>query len=118
VYYEGITQLLDQPEFAHSEKLRPILNLLEHQPRLAHFLAESLGQPGVHVIIGTENRLEEMHEAAMVLTRYGSPGEAWGVIGVVGPTRLPYWRAVPMVQFLAEMMDVLVQTGSGGSAGE
>lgn len=107
VYLEGLAQLLGQPEFAQSEKLRPILEVLEQQPLLARFLAESLAAPGVQVIIGTENRLEQMHEASLVLTRYGSPDDLWGVLGILGPTRLPYWRAVPMVRFMAEMMDVL-----------
>ena len=56
---------------------------------------------------GAENRLAQMREASLVLTRYGSEDEAWGVLGVLGPTRLPYWRAVPMVRFMAELMDVV-----------
>ena len=107
VTLEGLAQLLSQPEFAQSERLRPILEVLEQQPLLARFLAESLASPGVQVIIGAENRLEQMREASMVLTRYGSEDDAWGVLGVVGPTRLPYWRAVPMVRFVAELMDVV-----------
>ena len=108
VTLEGLAQLLTQPEFAQSQKLRPILEVLEQQPLLARFLAESLASPGVQVIIGAENRLEQMRDASLVLTRYGSEDDAWGVLGVLGPTRLPYWRAVPMVRFVAELMDVLV----------
>lgn len=107
VTLEGLAQLLSQPEFAQSERLRPILEVLEQTPLLARFLAESLASPGVQVIIGAENRLEQMREASLVLTRYGSEDDAWGVLGVVGPTRLPYWRAVPMVRFVAELMDVV-----------
>ena len=107
VTLEGLAQLLSQPEFAQSQKLRPILEVLEQQPLLARFLAESLASPGVQVIIGAENRLEQMRDASLVLTRYGSEDDAWGVLGVVGPTRLPYWRAVPMVRFVAELMDVV-----------
>ena len=107
VSLEGLTQLLSQPEFAQSEKLRPIIEVLEHQPLLARFLAESLASPGVQVIIGAENRLEQMREASLVLTRYGSDEDIWGVLGVLGPTRLPYWRAVPMVRFMAELMEVV-----------
>ena len=88
VSLEGLAQLLSQPEFAQSQKLRPILEVLEQQPMLARFLAESLATPGVQVIIGSEE-------------------DAWGVLGVLGPTRLPYWRAVPMVRFMAELMDVV-----------
>jgi heat-inducible transcriptional repressor len=107
VSLDGLAQLLSQPEFAQSQKLRPILEVLEQQPLLARFLAESLASPGVQVIIGAENRLEQMREASLVLTRYGSDEDAWGVVGVLGPTRLPYWRAVPMVRFIAELMDVV-----------
>jgi len=107
VSLEGLTQLLSQPEFAQSQKLRPIIEVLEHQPLLARFLAESLASPGVQVIIGAENRLEQMREASLVLTRYGSDDDIWGVLGVLGPTRLAYWRAVPMVRFMAELMEVV-----------
>jgi heat-inducible transcriptional repressor len=107
VSLEGLTQLLSQPEFAQSQKLRPIIEVLEQQPMLARFLAESLANPGVQVIIGAENRIEQMREASLVLTRYGSEDDAWGVLGVLGPTRLPYWRALPMVRFMAELMDVV-----------
>jgi heat-inducible transcriptional repressor len=107
VSLDGLAQLLNQPEFAQSQKLRPILEVLEQQPMLARFLAESLATPGVQVIIGAENRLEQMREASLVLTRYGSEEDVWGVLGVLGPTRLPYWRALPMVRFIAELMDVV-----------
>src|SRR5262249_12777676 len=107
VTLEGLAQLLGQPEFAQSEKLRPILEVLEQQPLLAKFLAESLATPGVQVIIGAENRLEQMREASLVLTRYGSDEDLWGVLGVLGPTRLAYCRALPMVQFMAELMEVV-----------
>jgi heat-inducible transcriptional repressor len=107
VTLEGLAQLLSQPEFAQSQKLRPILEVLEQQPLLARFLAESLASPGVQVIIGAENRLEQMRDASLVLTRYGSADDVWGVLGVLGPTRLPYWRAVPIVRFVAELMDVM-----------
>src|ERR1700730_5426962 len=46
VSLEGLAQLLSQPEFAQSEKLRPILEVLEQQPLLARFLAECLARPG------------------------------------------------------------------------
>lgn len=108
VYYEGLTQLLSHPEFAQSDKLRPILEVLEQQPLLARFLAESLASPGLQIIIGAENRLEQMRDACVILTRYGSADDRWGVLGLVGPTRFPYWKAVPLVRFMAGVMDVLV----------
>jgi heat-inducible transcriptional repressor len=107
IYYEGLAQLLSQPEFAQSEKLLPILEVLEQQPLLTRVLAEALATPGVQVVIGSENPLQQMHEAAVVLARYGSTDDSVGVLGVLGPTRLQYWRAVPMVRLVAGLMDSL-----------
>src|SRR5919201_1773677 len=109
-YFGGLAQLLGQPEFAQGHKLRPILEVLEQQPLLTRLLAESLaGGPGVRVIIGAENQLEQMREAAVVVTRYGSTDDVWGALCVVGPTRLAYWRAVPMVRYVAEQMDAVAR---------
>jgi heat-inducible transcriptional repressor len=109
IYYAGLAQLLNQPEFSQSQRLRPIVEVLEHQPLFARFLAESLANSGVQVVIGTENRLEQMREASVVMARYGSTDDVWGALGVVGPTRFPYWRAVPMVRFIAGLLGMLVQ---------
>lgn len=110
IYYEGLSHILSQPEFARSEKLRPLVDVLEHSQVLGSFLADAIAGSGVQVIIGSEHQLESLRSTATVLTRYGAGDEVRGVLGVVGPTRLPYWRAVPMVRFMASLMDVLVET--------
>jgi heat-inducible transcriptional repressor len=109
IYYEGLSHILDQPEFAQSDKLRPVVEVLERSQVLGAFLADAMIETGVRVIIGNEHRLEPLRSTATVLARYGSEDHVRGVLGVVGPTRLPYWRAVPMVRFMASLMDVLVE---------
>jgi transcriptional regulator of heat shock response len=32
-----------------------------------------------------------------------------GVVGIVGPTRMPYWRAVPLVRFVGGLVDGLIR---------
>jgi heat-inducible transcriptional repressor len=115
VYYEGLALLLAQPEFAQSEKLRPIVEVLEQQSLLTRFLADSMDVPGVQIMIGAENPLVQMRGATVVVARYGAAEDAWGVLGVVGPTRMAYWRVVPMVRFMADLMEVLVQDGGHGA---
>jgi heat-inducible transcriptional repressor len=110
IYYEGLSHILAQPEFAQSEKLRPVVELLERSQLLGAFLADVSQGSDVQVIIGNEHSLEPLRSTATVLTRYGVGDDLHGVLGVVGPTRLPYWRAIPMVRFMASLMDVLVDT--------
>ncbi len=108
LYFEGISHVLDQPEFARSQALRPFVELLERTPVLGTYLVESSAPDAVRIIIGNEHALDRMQHTSTVLARYGSRSGPYGVLAVVGPTRMAYWRAVSMVRFMASVMDVLM----------
>jgi heat-inducible transcriptional repressor len=81
-----------------------------------YLLPEMLVEGGVRVIIGAENREDAMKECSMVVTRYGVPGEVNGVLGVIGPRRMPYGRAISSVRYMGSLMSDLVAelyTGPG-----
>jgi heat-inducible transcriptional repressor len=63
---------------------------------------------GVHVIIGRENSIDAMHEVSLVFATYGEPEQALGMLGVLGPTRMPYPRAIPTVRYLSNLMNELI----------
>ena len=63
---------------------------------------------GVRVFIGSENAHEEMHDVSLVLSAYGRPGRATGVIGVLGPTRMAYPHAISTVRYVSGLMNELV----------
>jgi heat-inducible transcriptional repressor len=109
VHYEGLSHILAQPEFENSRDVLPLVRVLEHRPALARLLSEATAAPGIRVIIGAEQPIEEMREASAVMTTYGQQSGAQGVLGVLGPRRMPYWRAVAMVRFMASVMSLLVR---------
>jgi heat-inducible transcriptional repressor len=108
VYYEGLGHILSQPEFTYSQKAVPLVQVLERSQMLGQLLSQALHASGVQVIIGTEHPLEEMRETSAVLARYGDGEDVQGVLCVLGPTRMAYWRAVAMVRFIADLLDLLV----------
>jgi len=110
VYRDGLTEMLSQPEFIGTERSQGALRLLEERSFLDDFLTETLSPHvgGVQVIIGSEGRWEELSSCSMVLARYGVPGFATGALGVLGPTRMPYGRAISAVRIVAELMSDLV----------
>ena len=108
VYYEGLGHVLSQPEFTYSQKAVPLVQVLERSQMLGRLLSEALHESGVQVVIGAEHPIEAMRETSAVLARYGAGDDAHGVLCVVGPTRMPYWRAVAMVRFIADLMNILV----------
>jgi len=64
-------------------------------------LSEALGSSGVSVRIGHENRRVELGNVSIVATNYGD-GETDGIIGVIGPTRMDYQRAMSAVRVIAD----------------
>lgn len=106
LYHAGLTQILDEPEFADNERLRDVIDILEHGQCLGP-ITSRLPREGVHVIIGGEPPLEDVPHVTLVLSRFGAM-EHYGVLGVVGPTRLLYDRAVPAVSFVATLMTELL----------
>jgi len=107
-YLEGWHFMLDQPEFAHSDQMRTLMELFERRGLLKVIAPARLSQPGVHVIIGKENQYEAIRNCSVVICRYGLPEEVSGTIAVVGPTRMPYSHTIPTVYYLSSVLSQLV----------
>jgi heat-inducible transcriptional repressor len=105
---DGLHHMLSQPEFASRSTLAAIVELLEQKSLLKSLLPQVLTGEGVRVVIGRENKQDVMRDCSMVITRYGIPGEIGGAVGVMGPTRMPYNRAIPTVCFLSSVMSEMV----------
>ena len=113
VFTDGIVNVLEQPEFAEGAKLRGILEVLRRSDFLQQLVPVLTRRGGVHVIIGHENANDAMHDVSLVFAPYGAPGRALGLLGVLGPTRMPYPRAIPTVRYLAALMNELINSHYG-----
>jgi heat-inducible transcriptional repressor len=113
VYTDGIQNILGQPEFAASGRMRDMLRLLEDRTRLVALLPPTLGDDEVHVAIGSEHRLEPLRGCSLVFGRYGAGTEYLGYVGVVGPTRMDYARSIGAVRYVGSLMSDLVRVMEG-----
>jgi len=113
IYYHGLSDLLQAPEFATAEDASTsLVRVLEERSLLQAVLAEtltpSLGVGNVRILIGGEGRWDELRTCSIILTRYGVPNYATGALGVMGPIRMHYGRAVSAVRFVANVLGELV----------
>lgn len=113
IFTDGIVHVLEQPEFAEGSKLRPILEVLQRSDFLEQLVPVLTRHGGVHVIIGRENTNDAMHEVSLVFAPYGAPDRALGLLGVLGPTRMRYPRAIPTVRYLSTLMNELINSEYG-----
>jgi heat-inducible transcriptional repressor len=105
VFVANASFLAQQPEFNELEKIRSLLTLLEREQALAEMMARvsPVGEhPATRVAIGHENPLADLHECSVVMAPYAVGGQVIGEIGVMGPTRLGYPRAIAAVEAMAQ----------------
>ena len=94
----GMSSLMRQPEFAYTQSLLPIMQVLEDESVLLEILdstAQDADSPRVR--IGRENEAEQFSGVSVVASRYGS-GSDEGIIAVIGPTRMDYTKVLQAVK--------------------
>ena len=116
VYQDGLREML--PEFSEQAAAQQALRVLEEQSLVGAIFNEALGADvgGVQVVIGGEGRWSEVRHLSLVLARYGAGEQSSGLLGVIGPTRMRYGRAIASVRFIAGLMSgLLLDVYNGGS---
>jgi heat-inducible transcriptional repressor len=99
------------------ETVRSVLSILEQQLVVVE-LVEHILDRGLSVAIGSEHGFEPLASCALVLAPVSVDGETAGTIGVVGPTRMNYPRALAAVQVVGERLgERLGSSGSGETGG-
>lgn len=100
----GILSLMRQPEFAYTESLLPIMQVLEDDTVLLHVLdATAAESDAPQVRIGSENETEELSGVSVVACRYGI-GPDGGIVAVIGPTRMDYTKALAAVRIASRTL--------------
>jgi heat-inducible transcriptional repressor len=102
VYIEGASSLLEQVVEASgisAATLRALLRMVEEKQRLVRLLNEYIDGPGLTVVIGAEHSDPELRPFSLIASTFG--GQATGAVGVIGPTRMKYSRAIAAVDVAA-----------------
>jgi len=101
----GKTSLLAaQPEFTSGERLKGLIELTERRDILVRALLERDHPGGLQITIGGENTQEELAEFTLVTSEYRIGGLK-GVIGVIGPTRMPYEKVIAIVESTSSLVN-------------
>jgi heat-inducible transcriptional repressor len=115
IYRDGLVNIISQPEFSDIERARKVVQILEESQTITSIIPEVLSGDGkaVQVIIGGENRFEDLRLLSVVLGRYGIDGQVAGVVGIVGPTRMEYGRTISTVQYISQLLSGLITERRG-----
>jgi heat-inducible transcriptional repressor len=108
-YLDGWRYLLGSGEVIGNQRMLDLAEALEERSILSTLL-DGLGDSGeIRITIGDENANEVLRGCSVIMSNYGACGRR-GAVGVIGPTRMPYSRAIPMVEYVSTLMSGLVET--------
>ena len=98
--------LAEQPEFSGAQSMRRLLELTETPHQLAELLRHR-GVSGLTITIGTEHADPRLEDFTVVTAEYRT-GTLAGVIGVIGPTRMPYDKVIALVSHTSQLLTDLL----------
>ena len=99
--------LAEQPEFSSVDNMRKLVALTETREHLADLLRNRSETPGITISIGNEHRDPKLENFTVVTAQYRS-GAVTGVIGVIGPTRMPYDKVISLVTHTSRLLTDLL----------
>jgi len=99
--------LAEQPEFSTVGNMRKLVALTETREHLADLLRARSETPGITITIGNEHQDPKLENFTIVTAQYHS-GSVAGVIGVIGPTRMPYDKVISLVTHTSRLLTDLL----------
>jgi heat-inducible transcriptional repressor len=100
----GESNLLDFTDQDNLDRLRHLFDAFSQKRDIIHLLDRCLYGAGACILIGAESGYRALAGYSLVTARYGAGGQALGVVGVIGPTRMPYEKVIPLVDTTAKLL--------------
>lgn len=105
-FVSGYANILDMPEFFDIDITRSLLSAIDEVECFHTIFSNSHGgdQNDIHILLGEELGPRLAGPYGFVFTRFQTPMQECGEIGVLGPTRLNYTAVVPTVRYFGSLI--------------
>jgi heat-inducible transcriptional repressor len=112
-HVEGAASLLEGT--AHEQvsmaTLRKLLDMMEEKARMVQLLNAYIDGPGLTVVIGTEHAAPDLHRFSLIACT-AVDGATTRTVGVIGPTRMRYSRAISLVDGTTQAVSRVLRDAS------
>jgi len=104
VVVRGESNLMGFPDLGDVSKLRRLFDAFNTKRDLLHLLDASMRAGGIKIFIGAESGYEAFEDCSLVTAPYSADGHVVGTLGVIGPTRIPYEKVIPIVDITSRLL--------------
>lgn len=108
IYLEGVLNILAQPEFKDLNRVKELLAFLEREDAMRRVFTAT-PQTGLIIKIGQENKEESIDKCSILTINCTVEGRIIGKLGILGPTRMQYSRAVSVLNHVADTLSQSLQ---------
>jgi heat-inducible transcriptional repressor len=114
VYLDGASNLIKTPEFTDINRMKLLFETIEQKNRLAALISRCIegDTQEVRITIGAENALQGIEDCTLITSRYVVDEKTHGSLGILGPTRMEYARAISLVDYVARLFGRVLETGN------
>ncbi|MEJ2111443.1 MAG: heat-inducible transcriptional repressor HrcA [Acidobacteriota bacterium] len=114
IYLDGTSNLIRTPEFTDINKMKLLFETIEEKNRLAALISRCIEEDTqeVQITIGAENALPGIEDCTLIASRYVIDDNTRGSLGILGPTRMEYARAIALVDYVARLFGRVLETGN------
>jgi len=114
VYLDGASNLIKTPEFSDINRMKLLFETIEQKNRLAGLISRCIegDTREVRITIGAENALPGIEDCTLITSRYVVDEKTHGSLGILGPTRMEYGRAISLVDYVARLFGRVFEIGN------
>lgn len=108
LFYHGLSQMMECPEFRAWERLKMFLRLLDEREIILDMLNRDITKR-LKVYLGDELGCSQMKGCALVVSSYGAKGRMMGNIAVLGPLRMEYARILSRLSYISDVLGEFIE---------
>ncbi|KPK46111.1 MAG: hypothetical protein AMK74_01200 [Nitrospira bacterium SM23_35] len=108
LFISGFSEVLALPDFTDLKVIRELSKAVEDKHNIIKILDKLSETEGVQVVIGSENEPFEMKKLSLVASPCMEGDRPVGVVGIIGPTRMNYAKAIYIVENTAKFISTMI----------
>jgi heat-inducible transcriptional repressor len=114
IYIDGASNAVSIPDFNDFEPIKSIIKLNDDKEKLIRIINEDFHSNGINVKIGSENLPAELKDLSIITTSYSDGNRMVGVVGIIGPKRMPYDKMMSLVSAVSKMLNEVFKKNENG----
>ncbi len=105
ILLSGQNNMLSLPEFKDVRKVQDFFGVLDDKNEVRKIITGNIKAENLNVVIGKESNVESIEDMSLVLSTYKIAEGIYGAIGVIGPMRMDYSKAVSSLEAITKSLN-------------